>query len=86
MATLRLENYRDGLEDYAYAAMLRRAVAAHPNAKWASAALRLAQVPKSVMESMTEYSLDPKAVYAWRNRMADILEQVYERKGRAGEE
>jgi hypothetical protein len=82
MATLRLENYRDGLEDYAYAAMLRRAAEAQPDAKWAAAALRLAEVPKSVMESMTEYSLDPKAVYAWRNRMADFLERIGERNGR----
>jgi hypothetical protein len=34
------------------------------------------------MESMTEYSLDPKAVYAWRNRMADFLERIGERNGR----
>ena len=80
MATLRLENYRDGLEDYAYAAMLRRAAAARPDAKWASAAKSLADVPESVMKSMTEYMLDPKTVYAWRNRMADFLERIDKRK------
>ena len=80
MATLRLENYRDGLEDYAYAAMLRRAAAARPDAKWASAAKSLADVPESVMKSMTEYTLDPKTVYAWRNRMADFLERICNKK------
>jgi hypothetical protein len=32
-------------------------------------------VPQAVMESMTNFTDDPVAIRAWRDRMADLIEQ-----------
>ena len=75
LATQRLENFRDGLEDYAYALELERRLASEPSAPWAAEARRLLSVPDSVVTSMTQFTDDPAAVYAWRDAMADLLER-----------
>lgn len=74
--TLRLENFRDGIEDYNYAQILTRRYEAHADKAdaWAREARRLLDVPASVMESITNYTDDPTTVYAWRNRMADLID------------
>lgn len=76
MPTLRLENFRDGLEDYAYAKLLerRRAERRDRSDLWAKSADEALAVPKSLVESLKKFSIDPSEVYAWRNRMADLLE------------
>ena len=74
--TLRLENFRDGVEDYNYAKILERRYLAHADKgdAWAREAKGLLDVPLSVMESMTNYTDDPEAILAWRNRMADLID------------
>lgn len=74
LSTQRLENFRDGLEDYAYALLLEEKLAAHPDAPWASEARRLLSVPREVMDTMENYTLDPAVYAAWRNAMADLIE------------
>lgn len=76
LATLRLENFRDGVEDYNYAALLERLYKAHADKTdaWAHEARRMLDVPLSVMESLRNFTDDPAAVYAWRDRMADLIE------------
>lgn len=78
LATLRLENFRDGVEDYNYAKILERLYLARADKSdaWAREAKRLLDVPLSVMESLTNYTDDPAAVYAWRDRMADLIESA----------
>lgn len=75
LATLRLENFRDGVEDYNYAKILERRYQAHADKDdaWAREAKRLLDVPLSVMESMSNFTDDPAAIYAWRDRMADLI-------------
>ena len=73
LATVRLENFRDGLEDYQYALLLERKLKANPAAPWAAKARELLAVPPSVMKSLTSYTYDPAAVYVWRNGMADLI-------------
>lgn len=81
--TIRLENFRDGLEDYAYAAILEAIVrqrerAASPSAeqqKWLADARAALKVPESVVRTMTEYSREPAALYAWRDRLGDLIER-----------
>jgi len=76
LATQRLENFRDGLEDYAYALELERRLkergAVDP--AWAAKARALLAVPKDVMDTMTNYTGDPAAVLRWRDAMADLIE------------
>ena len=74
LPTQRLENFRDGLEDLAYAKLLRERLAANPGAKWAEKARSLLDA-EGLVKSMKEYTADPTAILAWRNAMADILEQ-----------
>ena len=73
--TIRLENFRDGLEDFAYAKLLEAKLAARTGADdWSRKAKELLAVPQDVMETMTKYTDAPDAVYRWRDAMADLLE------------
>ena len=63
LSTIRLENFRDGLEDLAYTRLLEKKTG------------RVTQVPEALVKSLTEFALDPEALYAWRDRLADALEE-----------
>ncbi len=60
--TIRLENYRDGLEDLAYVKLLKE-----------KRGIEI-PVPDDVMRSMTDFTLRPEPLLRWRNRIADLLE------------
>ena len=62
LATLRIENFRDGLEDYAYAMEYERITG------------RKCEVPPEVCRSVWQYSDDPAVIYAWRDRIAEAIE------------
>ena len=64
LETIRLANFRDGLEDLAYARMLEAKTG------------RKMAIPSEIVESKTKYTLDPPKIYQWRNRMADQLERL----------
>ena len=76
IATQRLENFRDGLEDYAYALELERRLKAckNPNGDWAKRAKELLAVPRELMDTMSNYTDDPAVVLKWRDAMADLIE------------
>jgi hypothetical protein len=81
LATVRLENFRDGLEDYAYVRILEdviRKFEARPSLTarqqaWLAKARAAVDVPSSVVKSMTEYTRDPATLYAWRCRIGDLI-------------
>ena len=81
LPTIRLENFRDGLEDYAYVRLLESArarVEASPalrdqKAAWLKQARELLAVPSEVLKSKTEFTHDPSTVYKWRTRMAEAI-------------
>lgn len=84
LPTVRLENFRDGLEDYAYAVILEEIIrrreastgAANAGDKaWLAEAKNALLVPDALVKSMTEYSRQPAQLYAWRNRIGDLIEQ-----------
>lgn len=83
LPTIRLENFRDGLEDYAYAIILEAIVREREKAgslsaeqtKWLAEAQTALTVPQSLVKSMTDYSRDPAVVYAWRNRLGELIAQ-----------
>ena len=75
--TIRLENFRDGLEDYAYAKILEAKLAVHADKddNWAQTAKKLIAVPRKVTDTMSNYTDDPEVLYRWRNAMADLIEK-----------
>ena len=77
LPTIRLENFRDGLEDFAYARLLEERLAARGGRDdaWSRKAKALLAVPREVMDTMTNYTGDPSAVYRWRDGMADLIEE-----------
>lgn len=84
LSTIRLENFADGLEDYAYAMALERKIAAlerkgdggDPAARlWLRRARALLAVPREVVDSVRNFSDDPATLYRWRDEMADLIEK-----------
>ena len=63
LSTLRLENFRDGLDDCHYARILE-------------ARGGKAEVPASLIASLTAYSDDADAYQRWRDAMADAIERL----------
>mgnify|MGYP003293986129 CR=1 FL=1 len=62
LSTMRLENFRDGLEDYAYAVIYRERYGTG------------VEVPDELVKDLNHYTRDPKVLQAWRDRMADLIE------------
>ena len=81
LPTIRLENFRDGLEDFAYVCLLESAIAqieASPALRaarttWLKRARPLLQAPAEVLKSKTDYTHDPARLYHWRNAMAEAI-------------
>ena len=79
LPTQRLENFRDGLEDFAYVRILEdllRQSDSKPATPWHAEARAALAVPESLVKSMTEYARDPAALYAWRDRVARLIEEA----------
>ena len=78
LGSIRLENFRDGLEDYAYVklleAKLEKAAETGADPQWRRKAEAALGIPTSLVGSLTEYSSDPQELYAWRIRLAELLE------------
>ena len=85
LPTIRLENFRDGLEDFAYAKLLEKKLGEMENGKWkmkndgaswAQRAQSALAVPCEVAESLTDFTNDSAVLYRWRNQMADLIEET----------
>jgi len=63
-ATIRMENFRDGLEDFAYALEYERRTG------------KRCEVPVEVCRTMGQYSDDPTVYYAWRDSVAEAIEKA----------
>jgi hypothetical protein len=61
LSTQRFENFRDGLEDFAYVKLFEKKTG------------RTVEVPGELVRSMEDYTDDPAAVRAWRGKLADTL-------------
>ncbi len=64
LATIRLENIRDGIEDYEYYLLLRKLLAEKGQP------VEIGQVPGAVVENLTTFTYDPAVVLAERERVA----------------
>lgn len=85
LPTVRLENFRDGLEDFAYAKLLEeklceveigKSKAESDGGVWISRAKAALAVPREVMDTMTNYTDDPAVLYRWRGEMADLIDEA----------
>ena len=63
-ATIRMENFRDGLEDLAYAQEYERRTG------------KTCEVPVEVCRAIDQFSDDPQVYYAWRDRLAEAIEKA----------
>lgn len=85
LATIRLENFRDGLEDLWYARVLEKRLNARvaelgPKADgddWCRRAREALAVPQRLVKWMSNFSCDPAVLYGWRNEMADLIEDGF---------
>jgi hypothetical protein len=84
LPTVRLENFRDGLEDYAYVCVLeeivrqfeaRSASLSAAERQWLAESKGALVVPEALVKSMTEYARDPALLYSWRNRLGDLIDR-----------
>ena len=81
LATIRLENFRDGLDDLWYAKLLEQKLREVESGKlkvkseeWAKRAHEALAVPTDLVRSTMDFSIDPNVLYRWRDKMADLIE------------
>ena len=72
LPSLRLENLRDGVEDYEYLMILKK-LAAMQNNKQAE---KLLQIPANVAKAVNQYSANPENLIEYRNKIALMIEKL----------
>ncbi len=80
LASLRLENLRDGLEDLAYWQLLSRKVEeakrqSGADEAWLAKAEQALEVPQALVTAMNQFSTDAALLEKWRDRLADLIEE-----------
>jgi len=63
VSSIRFENFRDGLEDFAYVKLLESLGGE-------------AKVPETLVKDLAHYSKDPKELSRWREALADEIERL----------
>lgn len=86
LASQHLENFRDGLEDLWYAKLLQEKLCIVESEKlkvesagggeWIRRARAALAVPKEIVNSLTDFCIDPAVLYRWRDEMADLIEEA----------
>jgi hypothetical protein len=84
LASVRLENFRDGVEDYGYLTILRERVSelkqkplnklSTSERAWLKQAEALLVVPDHLVKSAYEFSDDPRELMEYRNQVAEMIE------------
>lgn len=77
--TLRLENYRDGLEDLAYFMILQHQVKTYElqggkETTWYSTARRLLDQPNQLVKTRYRYTTDPQTIRTYRKALANAIQ------------
>lgn len=83
LPSIRVENIRDGIEDYEYLYQLKNLVALVDRCTptdpakqaWLATARALLVVPSSIVNSVTSYTRDPAALYDYRRQIAEAVVQ-----------
>jgi hypothetical protein len=81
IATLRLKQIRDGIEDYWYFVMLQRALnnSAKMSPEWRADTKKELQIDETLIHTMTDYAQDPKVLLQKRARLVALLEEYYKK-------
>ncbi|MCF6238780.1 MAG: DUF4091 domain-containing protein, partial [Candidatus Marinimicrobia bacterium] len=82
LSSIRLENYRDGLDDYAYIIILDEIIRQYEGKSslsksqkaWLEQAKSAARIPLDVVQEIDSYTYDPMDVYAYRETLAQLIE------------
>jgi len=77
---LRLENIRDGIEDYEYLILLGDIAARDDgkHKKQMKEALKLLGIPDSLVDGPVNYNKDPQSLIQYRNKIGQLLNDFYE--------
>jgi hypothetical protein len=83
LASLRMENMRDGIEDYAYSQILKATIAAvkakgsdtlsSSQKQWLSRAETLATVPDDLVKDLTHFTYNSQILFDYRQQVADAI-------------
>jgi hypothetical protein len=78
---LRLENLRDGIEDFEYLKLLEEIVNNSDNrkSKLVKKALKLLELPDSLVEGPVKYDKDPRSLIRYRNEIGSLLNDLNEK-------
>jgi hypothetical protein len=76
LPSLRLENLRDGIEDYEYLTLLKKLTANCRDKKLANEAKKLLKVPANVALAVNNYSTNPNDLIKYRNDIALMIEKL----------
>ena len=80
LPSLRLENLRDGIEDYEYLMILKKLVEKAKqkqiNAALTKQAEKLLKVPVNIAVAVDDYSNKPKYLMTYRNKIALMIEKI----------
>jgi hypothetical protein len=78
---LRLENIRDGIEDYEYLILLEEMVKRDDgkHKKQVKEALNLLALPESLVSGPVNYNKDPQALIQYRNKIGQLLNSLSEK-------
>ena len=78
LATIRLENFRDGIEDLWYVRELEKRLALRKDKddRWAKDAKAALAVPDEVAKTTADFSISPSVIYRWRDNIADLIEEA----------
>ena|GEM_PF-5458883 len=82
-SSVRMENFRDGMEDYEYFTLLKHQLAALDKKGISSARLellksrirKLLQIDQSVIVNTIDFTQNPETLSAYRSKLADAIEQ-----------
>ena len=82
MPSLRLENFRDGLDDYAMTQLLSAQIAAvsalptaEENREWLDAAQKALAAGDELVTNLYTFTRDGQAVDSWSRTMAELIEK-----------
>jgi hypothetical protein len=79
LPSLRLENLRDGIEDYEYLVLLKKLVSECDQTRLVKQAEKLLRVPENVAVAVNQYSSNPENLLKYRNEIALMIEKLNKR-------
>ncbi len=74
--SIRMENVRDGIEDYEYLVILEQLAGETKNRSLKNRAEKLLKIPTSLYTNETTYSKDPQTILQYRDEVGELIERM----------